>query len=563
MSPDPEAPARLTRRDIAVAAVLTVITLGIAVCSRRAALNSDFLFGDEGHNLLIAQTLLSGGRLYRDVFSQYGPIPAYAHALLAKLFGNTPFTYLCYLTLVSVVNVTLAYVLARKAANVGVAACVALAVAALSVEPGSLVGGSTAAAYLPLERTLLLLVALSWKSPHRRSLRRAILLGCLLGIWQGVKFGGAVFAGAAIVLMDAVSLYDAGWSPARRRAWIESLAAIGGSFAAVQTVWIIWAFAALKPALALDVVWPLYMLRQYDEWVSPDLRWIPWHGWRLMLGQYLLPAAAGAISFMALNRWRRAVAARPASGGGDGVIDAGAVFVPLCFFLLAFFFYFRMVHHFRQFMWTLVPAAAWELERRSGTMRAVTAALWTPGLAMVLKVALLPAAAVPSTAVVLPSGGTLYTSPPMADRIRFLQRFATVEAHGAPVLIAGCRSGFVSQFAIAHLARRTCWDNSVSRPDDEAEARAALDQTVALVDCAERPLAGAKDLRFTPAFSREVLRRLTPWKHEAGCYVYHVDRIALESDDAAAHASGSLAPRTDRGRAVGADAGRALAPAGR
>ena len=97
--------APLTRRDAAVGVALVAISLRLAVGSPfvhpHPALNVDYLFGDEGHNLLVADTLLSGGRLYRDVFSQYGPIPAYLHALFARILGNTPFAYLSYLALVS------------------------------------------------------------------------------------------------------------------------------------------------------------------------------------------------------------------------------------------------------------------------------------------------------------------------------------------------------------------------------------------------------------------------------------------------------------------------------
>ena len=71
-------------------------------------LGPQFLFDDEGQNLLIVHTILSGGALYRDVYSQYGPIPAYVHALVARVFGNTPLVYLSLLAVVSSANVGLA-----------------------------------------------------------------------------------------------------------------------------------------------------------------------------------------------------------------------------------------------------------------------------------------------------------------------------------------------------------------------------------------------------------------------------------------------------------------------
>ena len=53
--------------------------------------------------------------------SQYGPIPAYVHAVVASVFGNTPLVYLSLLAVVSSANVGLAYTLVRRAANVPVA----------------------------------------------------------------------------------------------------------------------------------------------------------------------------------------------------------------------------------------------------------------------------------------------------------------------------------------------------------------------------------------------------------------------------------------------------------
>ncbi|MCS6977484.1 MAG: hypothetical protein NZM31_10820, partial [Gemmatales bacterium] len=49
---------------------------------------ADFLFGDHGVNLLVADTILTGGKLYEDVAYPYGWMPAYLYAGAAGLFGN-------------------------------------------------------------------------------------------------------------------------------------------------------------------------------------------------------------------------------------------------------------------------------------------------------------------------------------------------------------------------------------------------------------------------------------------------------------------------------------------
>src|SRR6185503_16115292 len=90
--------APLSVRDAWAVVVLTAVGLALAMAAIAnrpgVILGPQFLFDDEGQNLLIVHTILSGGALYRDVYSQYGLIPPYVHALVAWVFGNTPLVYL-------------------------------------------------------------------------------------------------------------------------------------------------------------------------------------------------------------------------------------------------------------------------------------------------------------------------------------------------------------------------------------------------------------------------------------------------------------------------------------
>jgi hypothetical protein len=539
--------APLDVQDTVAVVVLGAAGFGLstaAIVGRSGASQSiGFLFGDEGHNLLVAHTLLSGGSLYSSVFYPYGPIPAYAHAAAAWIFGNTPLAYLFFLAAVSALNVGLAYTLIRRAANRPVAVFVAvMGVLPLGLVPGSLVGGYTVSAYIPIERTMLLLVALAWTGPGGRSLGRSILIGCLLGAWQGVRFGGAAVAGGAILVIDAVSVGmegPGGEGAARRgfrmaslRAWAGSLLAIGAAFCAVEVAWTIYAFSTLPRGPALDVLWPWFMLQSYS-WVPVALRWLSWGGWRLMLGQYLLPLSAVALGLVGLRRWS---AVAPGSATDSRVrsawADQGAVFVLMCFYGIGCCFYFRMVHHFRGFLWALVPAAAWELQRRGGVVRAGVACLWFPGFATMLRAILAPAVAVsPLVTVRLPSGGAIHTSAPMPERIRFLDRFAA-EVPGAPVLFVpgryGSASGWYYAYHVAHATRHTWFfAPNLIRPYEEAAFIEALSRTVAFIECDDDQgngvLAGrGLDLVFPPAVSRVILSRMEPWKSEAGCRIHHL-----------------------------------------
>jgi hypothetical protein len=491
-----------------------------------------FLFQDEGLNLLVAQTLLSGGSLYRDVAYPYGPLSAYLHAAFAAVFGNTPLVYLWFLALVSCVNVGLAYALIRKAASVPVAtAMTAIGILTVIVIPGSLVGALTTAAYVPLERTLLLLAACCWMTPGSRSLKQSLVIGAVLGAWQGIRFGGAFVAGASIVMVDALYLAFGTTTPRPIAPWIKSLVAIAIGFITVQAVWIAAAFSTLAPGIAWDSVWPLYVLQAYAGWVTPEIRWVAWGGWRLFVAQYLVPLSAGVLGVAGLRHWlisdvEKRVDSRPLSFMGPA---SGAVFIPLCFFVIGCVSYFRQVQHFRQFMWALVPASAWELQRRGAALRAIVAALWAPGLATVLRSALWSAAIVPPLVTVnLPSGGTIVATPQIARRLQFLERLITSEVRGAPVLYLNSGSGWYFAYGVAHATRHTWLAGfDVIRPYEQEAFLHAFDRTAALVDCNQNQQSPESSsalpiLPFPPAIADAMRPRLEPWLSEAGCRVYRV-----------------------------------------
>jgi 4-amino-4-deoxy-L-arabinose transferase-like glycosyltransferase len=191
--------------DVVPMAGLAVASLALstAVIIRRPDLvmGADVLFQDAGHNLLVADRMLSGASLYSDVFYPYGPVSAYLYALGASLFGNTPTVYLCLLAGISAANICLAYWLIRRAADRKTAVLIGIAMLAVLPIPGAIAGAFTSSPFLVLERTLLLLVALSWRPPAMRGLAPSLAIGIALGLWQGVKFGGAVVAGAAVMLL--------------------------------------------------------------------------------------------------------------------------------------------------------------------------------------------------------------------------------------------------------------------------------------------------------------------------------------------------------------------------
>jgi hypothetical protein len=503
------------------------VALSAAAIVRRPDLvmGADFLFQDVGHNLLVADRLLSGQSLYRDVFYPYGPISAYIYTATAFLFGNTPTTYLALLAAISGVNACLAFILVRRAAGLTTAILVGIGLLALLPIPGAIAGGFTVSPHLVLERTLLLVVALCW-APIGRTRRSSVLLGATLGVWQGVKFGGALPAGAAIVLLDTLSVLALGLSQSRLRAMVGSWLWILAAFVAIELGWVFLAFRTGPPALALDIMFPLYIFRAYSV-VTPDIRWPLWAGWRLAVGQYLLPLSAGAVAVVGFFSWLRSLR-RGTHAESDGQATGGGIFVPLLFFAISTFTYFRHVYHFQQFLWALVPAAAWQLHRVASMARMAALLAWAPGLLMVLRSACLTLPPKAMVHVSLPTGGSIMVDPLMATRIAFLRKLASEEADGAAVLYVPIGSGWQFAFRVPSTTRHTWFfAPQVVRPFEEDDFLRSLDQARALVTCdvpgtPEKPLPVFFPL--PPEIAAEAYRHVEPWMVGAGCRVFRIRR---------------------------------------
>jgi hypothetical protein len=511
--------------DVLATVALTIVALALSIATivhrPQSTINTAFVFQDEGLNLLVASELASGAVLYRDLAYPYGPIPAYAHAAFAALFGNTPLAYLWFVSLLSSATIGLSYWVIRRAAAVPTAAFVAfVGMITAAIVPGSLIGGQTTAAYVSFERAMLLLAALLWRAPAWRPAKQSIAIGVALGVWQGVRFGGALVAGASVVVLDAASLVSSRVDRPAVATWLRSLAAIAAGFAVVEAAWIAIAFAMLPPAVARDTIWPSYMLETYAGWVTAEFRWLPWAGWRLFVAQYLVPCSAGLLGAIGLYRW----------SAGQGQRDDGALFLPLIFFAVGCASYFRQVHHFRQFMWTLVPASAWELQRRGVTWRTALAVLWAPAFVTLLRSSLSAGAAPALVSVALPAGGTIVATPPLAARLEFLQRFVASEAANAAVIYLDSGAGWYNAYRVPHATRHVWFAGfDAVRPYEEGGFVDALDRTAAVIECEkdDRPVNGSEPrLPFSPAINGALRPRLHLWTAGAGCRIYRLAPVA-------------------------------------
>src|SRR5262249_24028626 len=156
--------------------------------------------------------------------------------------GNTPAVYLLLLATISALNAVLAYVLIRRASGPALAVAISIAMFAVLPIPGAIIGAFTSSPFIALERTLLLLTAATWKPPRSRGRADAFLLGGIFGVWQTLKFGGAVFVGAALLILDALVLSLGDDLRASLAQWLKNLLEILLSLACVELLLIVWAF---------------------------------------------------------------------------------------------------------------------------------------------------------------------------------------------------------------------------------------------------------------------------------------------------------------------------------
>ena len=454
------------RKDAVALTVLVLAALALALGSlarRPDIYNSGaVLIGDPSYNLLVADRLLDGASLHDDIATPYGPVPAYLHAAAAALFGNTVSTFHLVFVALSAINIGLAYLLLRRVAGPWTALLLAaLGLFPTLLIPGSLVGGFQSSPYIPLERTLLLTAALCWAPPATRSPGRAVAMGVAFGVWQGVRFGGGIFAGVAVVVVDALAIWRGGGS---FRRWIGSLLLTLAGFLVMQGGWALWAFATLPPDLARDALWPVFVLETYAAWVTPSERWPMWGGVGMFLGQQLT-LVAGAIAGVVMS----AVVAssrRAAVGRGDGGL---ALLIPFVFFLLGSVVFFRQAYHFYQFGWALVFPLAW-LASRGRVWSVGVAAILLPCFALDLKAQLLSPRDPTLEPLALPNGETVWLAPELRRSVLALD--AVLDRAGPAaggVVFVPMAAGLQHFYDLPTPLRQPWILRGFVRPYDEAE----------------------------------------------------------------------------------------------
>ena len=474
--------ARPTARATAGVAALGLVVLTVGIGVSAAVLRPDitrrsqFLFADQGVNLLVAQRMLDGAQLFSEIGYQYGIFAAHGYALFASVFGNGVYSYLGYHVTFSAINILLAFALLRTVVSIGTATLVAAAaLVPMLATPGAVVGAWTSAAYIPMERTALLLTALIWVPPAERERGRALALGVVLGLMQGIRFGTAVFAGVCVTLVDALALWRGGASRQDVARWIRSMLVTGAAFLLVEACFLLYAFGVLPRDVAIDFAWPLYTL---DSFVTfRGARWPAFSDMRYTLTHYITPiigALAGVVLVGLSLRRGRASGSRqwPPAGPTSGDLR---LLVPFAFFALGALNFFKQPYHFEQFAWTLAFPLAWFAREYGSRARVILLALCTPVLAfMVRSVFMTAPQGVP---LELPNGERLMVEPDVPERVEAIvglvdamRREAAAEGRDAsPVVIAPTASGLHVLYDVPFAVRQPWHLPGFIRPRDARE----------------------------------------------------------------------------------------------
>jgi hypothetical protein len=481
-----------------------VLAAGLALCAAADLRRPDtvykfgFLSGDEGGNLVIADDLLQGKLLYRDVWSCYGPLNMYSYAGWAWLFGNSMRSYVFFIQGLCLLVLVLLTVAIRGCASAGATALVVLVgLLPLLTLPTNIDTAGFFHPYIPLERLCLALVVLAWTPPRERTAARAAGLGAALALWQAVKFGGAAFAGGAVLLADLLALRAEGGG----RRWVRTGLAAAAAFALGEAAQVGWALAALPRPIALDVLWPRQNLQMYSAYYL-----VYWPGpvnLYTLVGYQFSLAVGAALGLAALASAVRG-AARPAGAGGPGAGPARRLrlLVPLLFYILSLTGYVYHRGHLVQYAWACVVPAALAVDRLPRRLWPALALLWSPCLAALLRADLINPINPGLRVVALPTGEHLYTSPEKAEMLDGL--FAALEGLGPPagppgrpapdcLLFIPMRPGLHHFYRIPHGTRHLWILPGLIRPYDEADLVRSLDRTRAVVVFDQRRVEGPFD----------------------------------------------------------------------
>lgn len=479
-----------------------------------------YLIRDWGVTLAVSDALLSGDKLYQEIFWHYGPISILYYAQWGKLFGNDPIILLLSLVPIYALNTGLAFLILRKEFPLRTSIFGTL----LVITPFFLhqTGGSHI--YVPFEMLLLLTLMLIYAPPLSRDWRRSIALGLVLGLMQWNKFGGAFFVGAALALTDLLALHlDQSHLRGKFKPWLQSNLIILATFLSCEAIRATLCFSLLEPKIASDVFFPLYHLDTYSRYVTKRFDFYFEGVIRLFCLQIplliMLVSGVMAVLFSLLRK--------PQSS----VIPLRCALLVL-FYVIALFKYFQHTFLIYDNLWVLVIPFAAILPRLKLPLRAALFAVLIPPLALIpYEMTLQKNARSP---LVMPNGATLWMKTEHREEALLIRdALQDMPSSDKAVLFFGTSAGrstgggFYHYFQLNAATRHRWFLPGFMRPYEEEKILTSLDGTRALVVLANTEVIS----KMTPdptTWSIEVWSPFTPANNPA--LISRLDAPHLISD---------------------------------
>jgi len=486
---------RATDISIALGLILLATVMVLAALLRRhdASSGAEFIFSDAGTNLLLAERLSEGAKLYRDIGYSYGPLAIQPYRVWAELFGNTPRSFSAMLGLVSVVNILLAYVVLRmRMSRLTSVVVVATGLLSTMLIPGSIVSGGQASAYFVFERTFFLVMLAVWIPHDERTMMRALALGMTLGLWQWLRFGTALFVGLSIAILDVVALVLRRARSAEVRRWFLVSLVTLASFLVVQGAWVAYAFATLPRPDAVDALWPSYVLGAFELWPK-ELRRPHFIGLPNFIAQQL-PIVVGTLfgsigTGLLLHRIRTTQSSDAALPDRQRPVHDLRFVLPILFYAIGCISLFRSVYHFFQYAWLLPLSAALLINRRERLLGSAFALLMLPTLLLNARISLINRPPPDAVRLDAPNGSRMTVSPEVAARVRVVRAYAS-ESGGRALFFLPTGGGFHAMFDVAQPTRQVWHTLGFFRGSDEEEMYRMLDTKPSAVVLTEYPRDG-------------------------------------------------------------------------
>jgi hypothetical protein len=480
------------RKSLAGLFLLLLIAIGwsSAPFFRPGVLNGErFVFHDNSYALFLVDQLLAGKLLFRDVFYQYGVLTAYVHAGWAALFGNTIFSYWHLAQLLTCVGVIQLWILLRRSQSAWQAlAFGTIVLFPYFLVPGGSAGGVGASVYVGLERICLLSIALAWRPPTSRSLASALSLGVLLGLMQSIKFGGAFIAGISLLAIDALVLSYASVEKKRWLRWLQLSFVTLIGFLVIEGSLIVLAYLSLPAQLASEVLWPSWMVQNYEAYRHKSVPLWHWFNLNYFLGTQLpvFAAALAAPVFIA-----RLLFMRKVTGPGEQswlLRLAGPPLFFVIFFLFALILYLPHMWVAMPYVWLILLPAAFFLHNVPLFVRSIFLVSCFPAFFLSVKGVVYPRSAEQLQEVHLVKD-TLWLSPEAADRLTKLQHVLELLdqrpggfTSGPPAILGFPMGSGLHHFLGYPAATRHVWFMSgFVRPHEEDILVKSLDRTLAVI----------------------------------------------------------------------------------